>query len=561
VRPGAGRILETGRALTGFSMRYRGGRRGAAALGALVAAAAGCAAALVMGPIDARAQELQAPKLVVTIVVDQLRPDVLDRYSELYTGGLRRLLDEGHRFTQASHAHARTSTAPGHATLATGVIPARHGVVANTWFQRTGFTWGDVYAVADPEVGIVGFESEPLLPGRSPATLLRDGLPDWLADLDPDSRRVSVSRKDRAAIPMGGKRAQHVYWIVPELARFVTSTYYTSRTPRWVDRFNQREMGAIMDPEVWNTEVPEAERWRARPDSAAYEGDGVHTAFPHVSVAENRDTVRAQHYVWGIDQPRADDAVVAFARTAIDELDLGQRDALDYLSISLSATDRVGHAYGPFSQEVMSTVLHVDAVLGPFFDYLDDTVGEGLWVAGFSADHGVVTMPEWAREQGVADADRISRDSVRTALTTVLNDVARQGGSPTEIAERLADSAEQLAFVERAYTHHELVFGGAPADSFTVLYRNSYYPGRAWDDLSRYGVDLRYGADDYVGFPTGTNHETPYWYDRWVPMIFLGAGVDAGTSDVPVYTVDFAPTLAALAGIPVPADLDGRRVY
>jgi hypothetical protein len=511
-------------------------------------------------PAGTSAQDIQPPKLVVSIVVDQLRGDLLERYDQVFTGGLRRLLDDGHRFTQASHAHARTSTAPGHATLATGVFPSRHGVVANSWFQHRGFRWNNMYAVADPESPIVGFENEPLLEGRSPATMLRDGLPDWLGALDARSRRVSISKKDRAAIPMGGQRSEHVYWILPELARFVTSTHYTRRMPRWVERFNQRVMPGIVEPGVWDSEVPERYRSLARPDSAAYENDGVHTTFPHVSAEENPDTTRLMHYLWGLDQPRADDAVMALARTAIDELDLGQRAELDYLSISLSATDRVGHAYGPLSQEVFSTLVHVDALLGPFFDYLDETVGKGRWVAGFSADHGVVTMPEWARESGVAEADRILLDSVRAELTTVVNDVARGGGSPDEIAERLGRAAEGLDFVERAYTHHSFTRGVA-VDSFAVLYRNSHYPGRAWDDLSRFGVDLRYGEHDYVGAPTGTSHETVYWYDRHVPMIFLGAGVVAGVSDAPVYTVDFAPTLAALAGIPVPDDLDGRRIY
>ena len=114
--------------------------------------------------------------------------------------------------------------------------------------------------------------------------------------------------------------------------------------------------------------------------------------------------------------------------------------------------------------------------------------------------------------------------------------------------------------MEKAYTHTELALG-EPADSFAVLFHNSYYPGRAWGPLSRWGVEVRFGDGDLVGFPTGTNHESTYWYDRHVAMIFMGAGVEPGSSDAPVYTVDFAPTLAGLAGIPIPDDLDGRRIY
>lgn len=519
---------------------------------------------------DASAQAMGPANLYVAVVVDQLRADVLQHYAPAFTGGLKRLLDGGFRFTQASHAHARTSTAPGHATLTTGVVPARHGVIANSWQQRRGFRWEPMYAVADPDSPILGFENEEALEGRSPATMLRDGLPDWFAAANPDSRRVSISKKDRAAVPMGGQTSEHVYWILGELGQFITSTYYRRDYPGWLERFNRDVMPGIMAPHVWDTEVPSEHRWLARDDEAPYEGDGIHTVFPHVSAEENaqyiedpsdEDLARMVHNLWGLEQPRADVAVVELAKVAIDELDLGQRDDTDYLALSMSATDRVGHGYGPFSQEVLSTVVTLDRLLGDLFDYLDEEVGEGRWTVALTADHGVVTIPEYARDQGDRNADRYLRTDVRGQLENVLRRAIQEGGGPAEIAERTARYAERLEAVEAAYTHQSLMLGGAPADSFAVLYRNSYYPGRAWDDLSRFGVDLRYGEGDYIGSQTGTNHETPYWYDRHVPLIFYGAGIETGVSDEAVYSFDFAPTLAGLAGIPVPDDLDGRRIY
>ena len=530
-------------------------------------------AALALGAgAGARPESLAAqdgpPRLVVMIVVDQLRADVFEHYAPAFRHGFRRLIDGGYRFTEATHAHARTSTAPGHATLASGTFPSRHAVVANSWQQRTGFRWQSMYAVADPDSPITGFENEPLLEGRSPKNMQRETIADWIGAVDEDSRRVSISRKDRAAIPMAGKHTEHVYWIVPELARFVTSTYYRSAYSRWVHNFNERVMPGIVEPTTWSSVVPPEHRGLARPDTAVFEGDGVHTWFPHESAVENAaDPSPMQHNVWGLEQPRVDDAVMAFAAEAVDQLELGQRDELDFLAISLSATDRVGHGYGPFSQEVLSTLVNADRLLGDFFDLLDERVGEGRWVVGLSGDHGVATMPEYARELGHSEAERLSADSIRGELTVVLNEVARGGGNPMDIAERLARRVEDEGLVSAAYTHAELTLGGGgaeagePADSVAVLYRNSYYPGRAWSDLSRWGVDLRYGEGDYVGYPTGINHETPYYYDRWVPMIFYGPGVSAGVDETPVYTVDFAPTLAALLGVPVPDDLDGRRIY
>jgi hypothetical protein len=500
------------------------------------------ALAAVFAP-NASAQEGEEPKLVVTIVVD------------------RRFFDEGFRFTEASHAHARTSTAPGHATLTTGVLPARHGVIGNSWQQRSGQEWRSMYAVEDLDSPILGFEDEPLLPGRSPRTMLREGLPDWFESADEDSRRVSISRKDRAAVPMGGQNTEHVYWALPELGRFITSSYYMDKYPGWLNRFNERVMPGIMEPPVWESMVPEEFLGLVRADAAPYEFDGVHTTFPHVSAVENHpDESREQHNVWGMERPYADNAVMALAETALDELELGQREATDYLALSLSAVDRVGHQHGPFSHEIFSTVLNVDRLLGDFFALLDEEVGDGNWIVGLSADHGILTMPEYAQELGNLEAERIPRRPLLQTLSGLITEISRAGGTEVEVAERVARAVEDRGLVERAYTHHDLTVG-MPADSFAVLYRNSYYPGRAWDILSRWGVDLRFGEGDYVGSQTGTNHETVYWYDRHVPMMFLGAGVRPGASDEAVYTVDFAPTLAGLAGIEVPSDLDGRRIF
>jgi arylsulfatase A-like enzyme len=268
--------------------------------------------------------------------------------------------------------------------------------------------------------------------------------------------------------------------------------------------------------------------------------------------------------IWAFDQPRADDAVLALAKTAIAALSLGQRAGhVDFLAVSFSALDEVGHAYGPLSQEALSTILNLDIVLGELFTHLDETVGEGRWVAGLAGDHGALDIPERARRMGNDDSERIEEDDVFEEMSEALTEAAQTGGRPELIAELVARSLEEDGVVEAAYTHHQLTLGGgAPADSFAVLYRNSHYPGRGWGILSRFGVEVRYGEGDLVtSFRNGTSHGSPYWYDRHVEMMWLGAGVPAGTSETPVYTVDFAPTLAALGHIRAPEDLDGRRLF
>ena len=521
-------------------------------------------AGALLGASGASGQETAAPSLVVMIVIDQLRGDMIDHYEEAFSGGFRRFLEEGYSFTNASHAHARTHTAAGHATLSTGVFPSRSGIVANDWFLRTGETWQSVYAVEDLDSPILGFESEEILPGRSPKNLLRPGLADWVRAADGDARTISISAKDRAAIPLGGKTDSNVYWLLPQLARFITSTHYANRYPSWLNRFNERVMPRITNDRVWENRVPQRFRSLARSDRASYEGANAGrggSTFPHRSSDEAVTAGLPAHNQWAVRHAPADAAVIGLAEAAIEELELGQRDQVDYLAISLSATDYVGHDHGPFSLEQLVNLVNVDRVLGEFLEYLDEQVGEEAWVAGLSSDHGVVTMPEYDRERGNGDMVRIRRQDEAERLSAAHRTASRRGGSPEQIAERLAGNLEAEGTVLKAYTHFELT-RGEPADSFAVLFRNSHYPGRAHNNtLSPYGVEIRYREGDLVHYRTGTTHGTPYWYDRHVPFILLGAGVDAGSSDAPAYTVDMAPTLAALAGIDAPYDLDGRAIY
>ena len=188
-----------------------------------------------------------------------------------------------------------------------------------------------MYAVEDAESRIVGFEEVEVLEGRSPRTMIREGIGDWLYAHDDDARRVSISKKDRAAIPMGGLHTEHVYWMVPEVGQFVSAQYYMDRYPRWVQRFNQEVMPGITQDSAWTSLVPESLSHLARPDSAVYEGYQGISTFPHLSELENPPEDPQAHSAWVYDQPRADLAVIEMAKAAIEELDLGQGDRQDFL--------------------------------------------------------------------------------------------------------------------------------------------------------------------------------------------------------------------------------------
>lgn len=500
------------------------------------------------------------PRLMVVLVVDQLTPEALLRYDEHFSGGLRRLLDEGYHFRNAAHDHGVTETAAGHATISTGVFPRIHGVVANDWYEFDGAgELRSVYAVADSLSPIVGI---PERPGRSPRNLERGGMADWVVAADSGAHVVSVSKKDRAAITMAGRVPGHVYWLDAEQGRYVTSAWYRQAIPEWVEEFNREARVRFLSDTVWHSTIPAGlEQAVPRGDEAPYEADGVHTTFPHRSALEAEDSSATAFNEWMAERPMVDEATMALGMTAVRELGLGDDDTLDYLSVSLSQVDYVGHRYGPLSVEGFDTLLRLDRLLDAFLAFLDDQVGPGRWVLALGADHGVQPVPEYLQELG-QPGGRVGGRDFRAAAQRVQETLPGPWDSASpETAERAAEIVEDMDFVADAVTEAERA-GEPSADSLIRLYQNSYFPGRMPGPMHRYGVhlELRFipGTVEYSG--GGTNHGSPYWHDRHVPLIFLGAGIERGSSDARVRTVDVAPTLASLAGIPAPEDLTGRNI-
>jgi predicted AlkP superfamily pyrophosphatase or phosphodiesterase len=497
----------------------------------------------------ASAGQNQRPRLAVMVVVDQFREPYLEWYGDLFTGGFRRLLDQGRFFTNAAHDHALTETAVGHASLSTGTYPRHHGIVANEWAERTPRGWADVSNVGDSATKIVGF---PTLSGVSPHYLMRTGLADWIAGADSRSQVASVSAKDRGAVlPAAHVRGQ-VYWFDPRAGRFVTSTYYRDRYPGWADDFTARVLPRYARDSVWTSSIPAAAASRTSPDTATWESDRVHTAFPHRFDQEGQP---GRFWNWFATTPMLDAATLDYAKAMVTALGLGRDESPDFLNVSLSQTDRVGHAFGPMSREQLDNLLRLDRELGTFFTFLDQTVGVGRWVIGLSADHGALLAPETLPRPGESAAGRRATPAERATLRAIA-DSAALAPSDSQTRARVVASLRRLPFVAEVYTHDQLR-STSPADSFAVLERNSFYPGRAPEALSPFGVEVRY-VEGWMNYSVGTTHGTPYWYDRHVPLIFMGPGVRPGRDGARAATVDFAPTLARLLGLVPPADVDGR---
>jgi hypothetical protein len=495
----------------------------------------------------------EAPKLVVFLVIDQLRGDMLSRYSSLFTWGFNRLLKQGLSFSNALHGHSATETTPGHATLSTGVFPARSGIPANAWREGEGSDLHWIYNVVDPNTALVGV---PGLAGSSPEVLRRTGLADWILEANPEATVLSVSAKDRAAVLMAGRAKGNVFWFNSTVGRFVTSTYYRTRNPSWLSNFNDQALEEYRADSVWVSTIPPESVDLSSPDTASFESDGVHTYFPHRYYEERIDPEVDDFFLWFEGTPMLDHATLALARVAMLETGAGTHEGrTDFLSVSLSQTDRVGHEYGPLSREQMDNLLRLDRDLGVFLEFLDERVGEENYVLGLTSDHGTMTAPERMEVPGVR-LTTADRRSLEVALGQASRDAQREGeSSPGRfMVERLGE----MSFVGPAYTHPQLLEGEA-ADSVTALFQASYVQGRLGGLLSPYGVEMWWKENTIDwNFPAGTTHGSPYYYDRWVPLLLVGAGIEAGVVDRPVRPMDLAPTLAWLAGIPFPGDLDGK---
>lgn len=489
----------------------------------------------------------KTPRLMVVLVVDQMRGDYLERFGDEWDGGLARIVERGAVFTDAVHDHAATVTAVGHATVPTGVVPARHGIVWNDFFDRT--EGRVVYPPEDARTRILG---APQSEGRSPHRLRRSGLSDWVKDADADSRVYSLSLKDVSAIMMGGGAADAAFWVDRETERVVTSTYYMPDLPDWVESEGSRDrIDSFLEP-GWSRTLGAALR---EEDSAWDESS------PPDPVA------------FGDDPPFVDEVTLRLARAAVEREGLGHDDIPDVLFLGISASDFVGHRFGPDSDEVREFYLELDRYLGEFFDFLDREVGDERWSLVLTADHGVGPTPEETLRRG-GDGRRISDETferdVRAAARTAATDtdldedlsirwldgpfLRIEGASDRELRRFRKAFAERLAeidWIEWAFASDEVSDANRRGNDPIDWFGRSYDADRSPDVL--YSIRRHH----LVGSTTAS-HGTPHYYDRHVPIAFIGPGIDAGVYDERVRTVDIAPTVAALLGIDAPDDLDGR---
>ncbi len=308
------------------------------------------------------------PKLILVIAIDQMRFDFLERFSPLYRSGLKTLIERGAVFTNAKYRHAATETGPGHSILLTGSDPKHSGIVANDWWDP--YLGRVVNVVDDPVQTPVGG------PGRaaSPANLLTFTVGDVLKSKNPRSRVVGVGIKDRSAVLMAGRRGDAAYWFENNGGNFITSSYYMSAAPAWLDDWNRQRSVDRFAGQTWTRLIDDVGLYEKYAGQDAVEGerDRKDITFPHVFATKPPE---AQHYVELRRTPFSDEVVLDFALEAMKRHELGRDADTDILAIGFAATDGIGHQWGPDSHEQMDQMLRLDLLLGRLFAQIDSSVG------------------------------------------------------------------------------------------------------------------------------------------------------------------------------------------
>jgi predicted AlkP superfamily pyrophosphatase or phosphodiesterase len=534
-------------------------------LAPLVAAAAflaGCATV----PADLPAGR---PRLVVLVVADGLPQSQLMACRDQYgPDGFNRFLNRGAWLAEAHYGHAYTVTAAGHATILTGATPRRTGIIGNEWRDR--ITGAPVYCTADPEHGYLGHATN-RMSGTSPRNLQVESLGDVLRRADPRSKVIAVSGKDRGAILPAGRDGT-AYMYMAQTGRFASTTWYMQSHPAWVEAFNAARPADRFFGARWEPLLPALAYGRSAPDGAPWVAKGG--ALPK-TMGEGMDAPGPFFYASLLASPFADALVLDFARAAVAGEALGQDDAPDILSVSLSGHDYVNHNWGPQSRISQDHLLQLDNLLAAFLRDVDRAVGRGNYLAVLTADHGFMAIPEYARAQG-RDAGRRRGVEVQAALEAGLAE--RFGPGPwvrgwsaggilldrVRAAQRgiapgtLDAEAKRLALgdpaVAAAFTRADLEEDGPSAVPYLQAARRTWHPALS--------ADLQLVTKpgwQFTSYPTGTTHGSPHREDTHVPVAFHGpAWVRPGRVDERAGVVDIAPTLAAILGISPPASAEGR---
>lgn len=512
----------------------------------------------------------QRPKLVVGIMLDQMRWDYLYRYYDNYAddGGFKRLLSQGYSCENTLIPYAQTVTAVGHSSVYTGSVPAFTGIIANKWYDKK--KGREVYCTEDDSVNLLSgaLNSRPMSPKNLWVTTVGDEL--RLAT-NFKSKVIGVAIKDRASILPSGHSANGAFWYDDKNGNWVTSTYYMEELPKWVKDFNNRNLVDSFYRLNWNTLLPLYNYTQSSGDNKSYErpyNAESTTTFPHQldnQVGKDYKLMRATPY--------GNTFTLMMAKEALINENLGQRGETDFLNVSLSSTDVIGHMYGPNSVEIEDVYRRVDRDLGDFFAELDSRIGEGNYLVFLTADHGGAHIP------GFLNENKLPGQAVGSMVEELNEVVFQKFGVKDFVTDeyayqiyldenKLDDSKMSMKELQRFIIDYlnnkdEVYLAFDTRDYLTVnlpvdileRFRRGFNPKLSGDIQ----VILKPGS--FFGEQVGTNHGLWYPYDSHIPLIFYGWKIKPGQLNREVYMTDIAATVAALLHIQMPSGCIGKPIY
>lgn len=527
-------------------------------------------ALLVTPALRAQTSTLPRPKLVVGVMIDQMRWDYLYRFYDRYgTGGFRRILNEGFSCENTFIPYAQTLTAAGHTTVYTGTTPAIHGIVGNDWFDKS--LNKSVYCTSDETVRTIG-GSEKAEP-QSPRNMWTSTICDELKlATNFQSKVVGVAIKDRGGILPAGHSADAAYWYDSKSGNWVTSTFYMNELPGWVNRFNDRKIVDSFYRLNWNTLYPLTSYRQSDGDAMLYEGKFGHEkapVFPHELASQagkNFGTISGTPY--------GNSMTLAFAQQALEAEKMGADAITDFLAVSLSSTDYVGHQFGPNSIEVEDTYLRLDRDLAAFMQYLDAKVGKGQYLLFLSADHAAAHNPRFMQEHRFPahyipgnEADLAKALKEKFGLSNLILDVANYqvylndrvidsaGISKSDVKRFAIDRLNQQEGILVAFDNEHISEVNLPKE-VRELFQKGFNYKRGGDIQIVIKPGNLYGS----ATSTGTTHGSWYPYDSHIPLLWMGWGVKKGKSNQTHYMIDIAPTIAALLRIQMPNGCIGQPI-
>ncbi len=531
-----------------------------------------CILFLVVANAQIKPQAVQRPKLVVGIVIDQMRWDYLYRFNALFSpnGGFKRMMGEGFTSNNTLIPYAPTFTACGHTCVYTGSVPAIHGITGNAWWDNQ--LMRTVYCSEDKSVTTVGSSTD--AGQMSPKNMLTTTICDELRlATNFKSKVIGVAIKDRGSILPAGHSANAAYWYDSKTGDFITSSYYMPALPAWVNQFNKRKLVDSFYQIGWNTILNRSVYTDyATEDIKPYESTPFGkemNAFPY-----DLSKYKGKDYSKVATTPFGNSLTVEMAKAAVIHEKLGKSGATDFLAVSFSSPDYIGHSYGPNSWEMVDDYVRLDADLGKLLSFLDATVGKNEYTVFLTADHAVAQVPGFMKEHklpgGLFDDNTTRKElndqinekfGVSFAIESFFNYQVTLNHTKIDSAKADIDAIKKLiitGLLKKEAVANAVETSKSMSSTLNKtqreMFANGYYPNRCGD------IQIILKPGFIEGASTGTTHGLWAPYDAHIPLLFYGWGIKKGSSNKENYMTDIAPTIAALLKIQMPSGSVGKVI-